>query len=320
MVLIPQWLHLFGRRGAEQRPVSYLCIFLLPNASVRKSSAQTPVIDFAQIADHVLLLFRARACWNLHQNPGWTPAMKPQLKPYGPRCTENSMFCLVPWYLKQSMQWYRFGYTLVDHQDSSLYQRFGGEATLRYQTRRLDTIPSHLPQKQQENLWIGLDLCGSWWFWSFFSDVCWSLAVHSVQFSHGFPFHVFVFPLLTFYKSPFGFFQLRLCVPDHHTGGVLFESSVCIGGDELGNLHWNQNLKTFVDVETSQKGRETSLVSMLSRKKPLLESIRIPTWIKKQQQEDFEQKTSNGNAVSYLPQLPSSAFLAPLAWIPRCWC
>ena len=39
---------------------------------------------------------------------------------------------------------------------------------------------------------------------------------------------------------------------------------------------------------------------MFSRKETFLESIRIPTWIKKLQQEDFEQKTSNGNTVSYL--------------------
>lgn len=41
MVLIPQWLHLFGCRGAEQRPVSYLRIFLLPSVSVKKQCSNS---------------------------------------------------------------------------------------------------------------------------------------------------------------------------------------------------------------------------------------------------------------------------------------
>ena len=82
------WLRLFGCRGAEQRPVSFSSKCFPKEETTLKllASWSTSHNCWPYVAT-----FRARTCWNLLQNLGWTPAMKPQLKPHVPRCTENFM-------------------------------------------------------------------------------------------------------------------------------------------------------------------------------------------------------------------------------------
>ena len=83
-MVAPLWL---------QRSWAKTCKFFFQVLPKKRNNAQTPIASWSTSHNcwPYVATFRARTCWNLLQNLGWTPAMKPQLKPHVPRCTENFM-------------------------------------------------------------------------------------------------------------------------------------------------------------------------------------------------------------------------------------